>query len=338
MPEGAPLPEHCVLPLPLATITRTVIVAAGRFAPGHLGELTPMVPFELVDAVLSETRTVQRRLRDLPSRVGVYFLLAMCLFPEVGYRLVWAKLTAGLPGIAVVRPSTKALRGLRRRLGSTPVRALFEVLAGPLARPTTSGVRFGPYRTVSFDGCSSIKVPDSERNRGWLGRCPHGGCPQVELMTLVETGTRAVIAAVFGPTREGETSGPDGVTDYVDAYASSFGVGRTLQTLVIDAESNLRTDLGRLIRLVGRIDGRAVATSAVLLSNGVAGVYWVGTHPTCRGRGIGAALTAAAMVIGRRHGALVCTLQASDLGAPVYQRLGFTQVSEVVLYSPPSGL
>ncbi|MER6076385.1 transposase domain-containing protein [Streptomyces sp. NPDC001817] len=200
------MPEHCVLPPPLAAITRTVTVAGGRFAPGHLGELTPIVPFELVDAVLSETRTVQRRLRDLPSRVGVYFLLAMCLFPEVGYRLVRAKLTAGLPGTAVVRPSTKALRDLRRRLGSTPVRALSEVLAGPLARPTTSGVRFGPYRTVSFDGCSSIKVPDSERNRGWLGRCPHGGYPQAGLMTLAGTGTRALIAAVFGPAREGETS------------------------------------------------------------------------------------------------------------------------------------
>ncbi|MFE6904445.1 transposase, partial [Streptomyces sp. NPDC057717] len=35
---------------------------------------------------------------------------------------------------------------------------------------------------------------------------PHGGYPQVELMTLVETGTRAVVGAVFGPTREGETS------------------------------------------------------------------------------------------------------------------------------------
>lgn len=89
----------------------------------------------------------------------------------------------------IVCPSTKALRDLRRRLGSAPVRALFEVLAGLLAQPTTPGVRFGPYRTVSFDGCSSTKVPDSERNRGWLGRCPHGGYPQVELMTLVETGT-----------------------------------------------------------------------------------------------------------------------------------------------------
>lgn len=42
-------------------------VAAGRFAPGHLGELTGVVPFELVDAVLAETRTVQRRLRDLEA-------------------------------------------------------------------------------------------------------------------------------------------------------------------------------------------------------------------------------------------------------------------------------
>ncbi|MFD1277260.1 transposase domain-containing protein [Streptomyces kaempferi] len=67
-----------------------------------------------MDAVPAETRTVQQRLRDLPSRVGVYFLLAMCLFPEVGYRLVWDKLTAGLSGMPVVCPSAKALRDLRR--------------------------------------------------------------------------------------------------------------------------------------------------------------------------------------------------------------------------------
>jgi len=124
--------------------------------------------------------------------------------------------------------------------------------------------------------------------------------------------------------------------DYVDAYASSFGVGPDLRDAVIDAEAGLRTDLGHLIRLVGRIDGRAVATSAVLVSNGVAGLYWIGTDPAYRGRGIGAALTAAAMAIGREHGISVCTLQASSQGLPVYSRLGFMQVSEVVLYSPPS--
>ncbi|MDX3716101.1 transposase domain-containing protein [Streptomyces europaeiscabiei] len=56
-------------------ITRTVTVAAGRFAAGQLGGLTPFLPFELVDAVLEETRAVQQRLRDLPSRVGMYFVV-----------------------------------------------------------------------------------------------------------------------------------------------------------------------------------------------------------------------------------------------------------------------
>jgi Insertion element 4 transposase N-terminal len=65
-----------------------VRVASGVFAPGHLGELTQVVPFELVDDVLAETGALQRRLRDLPSRVGVYFVLAMCLFPTLGYGLV----------------------------------------------------------------------------------------------------------------------------------------------------------------------------------------------------------------------------------------------------------
>jgi hypothetical protein len=110
------------------------------FAPGHLGELTALVPFELVDAVLHETRKVQRRLRCLPSRVGVYFLLAMCLFPEIGYQMVWQKLTASLTAPPVVMPTAKALRDLRRRVGSAPMRRLFEVRCGPLAQPSTPGV------------------------------------------------------------------------------------------------------------------------------------------------------------------------------------------------------
>ena len=42
------------------------------------------MPFEMVDAALAETKTVQRRVRLLPSRVVVYLLLAAGLFTEVG--------------------------------------------------------------------------------------------------------------------------------------------------------------------------------------------------------------------------------------------------------------
>jgi hypothetical protein len=191
------------------TVTRTITVAAGVFAPGHLGELTWQVPFELADCVLADARATERRLRGLPSRAGVYFVLALGLFPGLGYQGVWRKLTAALDGLpAVAAPTRKALGDLRRRVGAAPLRALFEVLAGPVALPSTPGVRFGRYRTVSFDGCNSIKVPDTEANRAWLGKQGNAmgetGYPAVELMTLAETGTRALLGASFGP-RTGET-------------------------------------------------------------------------------------------------------------------------------------
>lgn len=196
-----------VIDAAVTRITRSITVAAGVFAPGHLGELTRIVSFDLVDAVLSDTRTAQRRLRLLPSRVGVYFVLALALFPAAGYRGVWAKLTAALGGQAAC-PSTKALRDLRRRLGPAPLHRLFGLLAGPVGRPRSPGVYFGRYRTVAFDGCRSIKVPDTARNRAWLGKLNAAagmtGYPVIQLMTLVETGTRALIGAAFGTPADGE--------------------------------------------------------------------------------------------------------------------------------------
>jgi Insertion element 4 transposase N-terminal/Transposase DDE domain len=184
------------------TITRAVTVAAGVFAPGHLGELTQYLPFELVDDVLEVTRTVQRRLRDLPSRVGVYFVLALGMYPRLGYARVWAKLTAGLAGLDVPHPSEKALRDLRRRLGPAPLKALFEVVAGPLAQPGTPGVLFGGLRTVAFDGLNSLKVPDTGRNRSWIGKIRYrqglAGYPVLRLMALAETGTRGLLGAAIG--------------------------------------------------------------------------------------------------------------------------------------------
>jgi len=138
----------------------------------------------------------------------VYFLLAMCLFPQAGYRGVWGKLTAALGGLGLAVPSPKALRDLRRRVGTAAVKALFGLLAGPLGQPRMPGIMFGRYRTVAFDGCRSLKVPDTGRNRAWLGKLKASlgetGYPVIQLMTLVETGTRAMLGAVFGPTATGE--------------------------------------------------------------------------------------------------------------------------------------
>lgn len=192
-----------------SVITRVVRVAAGVFGPGHLGELTQIVPFEMVDAVLAESvGATQRRVRLLPSRVVVYFLLAMGLFPKLDYCGVWAKLTAGLGWLASVTPSTAGLRGARRRVGTAPLRALFELLAGPLSWPRTPGVCWRGLRLIAIDG-TSVAIPDSKANQAWTDKTrtashADAGYPLLRLVALVECGTRALLAAVFGTPAEGE--------------------------------------------------------------------------------------------------------------------------------------
>jgi RecA/RadA recombinase len=185
-----------------------ITVAEGRFAPGHLGELTQQVPFEMVDAVLADTRTVQRRVRDLPARVVVYLLLAGCLFTELGYRQVWHRLVAGLDGLDVPDPSSAALTQARRRVGVAPLRALFDLLRGPAA--TSAGpVRWRGLLVCALDG-TIMSVPDSPANLTVYTKsnCHHGGSgyPLLRLLAVVACGTRTVIDAVFGPISSGETT------------------------------------------------------------------------------------------------------------------------------------
>ena len=181
-------------------------VAAGVFAPGHLGELTRLVPFEMVDDVLATTGRTQSRIRLLPARVVVYLLLAGCLFAELGYRQVWSKLTSGLRSMPIVAPSGSALRQARQRLGPQPLRALFDLVRGPAATVATQ-VRWRGMLLTAIDG-TTLVVADSTANTGRYRkqRCANGGSgyPQVRLSALLSCGTRSVIDAVFDPVSVGE--------------------------------------------------------------------------------------------------------------------------------------
>ncbi|MPZ80740.1 MAG: IS4 family transposase [Actinophytocola sp.] len=184
-------------------------MAGGRYAPGHLGELTQLVPFEMVDQALLATRATQSRLRDLPSRVVVYLLLAAGLFPDVGYPGVWRKLTAALAGIPTATPTPGALAQARRRVGTAPLRWLFDLLRGPAATIGGRGTWWRGLLVCAIDG-TTLTVPDTPTigTRFTKHAGHHGGTgyPQVRLVALVACGTRTLIDAVFGPTTTGETT------------------------------------------------------------------------------------------------------------------------------------
>ncbi|TWH69552.1 IS4 family transposase [Micromonospora olivasterospora] len=190
-----------------SVITRSIEVAGGVHAPGHLGELTQIIDFDLVDAVLEETGTREKRLRLLPSRVVVYFVLALALLDRCSYRATWGKLTAALAGLCLTRPSISSLSRARRRVGVAPLRRLFETLAGAVGLLGQPGVFYRGLRTVAIDG-THLHVPDEERVT-WrypkrVGDKLEFGYPLLRLLVVIECGTRALLAAAFGPETEGE--------------------------------------------------------------------------------------------------------------------------------------
>lgn len=91
----------------------------------------------------------------------------------------------------------------------------------------------------------------------------------------------------------------------------------------------------RMTALLGCIGGEPVASSLGFVERGVVGVYNVGTLAPHRGKGIGAAMTRAAVAWGKARGAESAVLQASEMGRRVYERMGFAEVVPYVqLVSP----
>ena len=149
----------------------------------------------------------ERRLRVLPSRVGVYFVLALGLFPRPGLPGGVGEADRGA-GRAAAWPCRrpKALRDLRRRIGAAPVKALFEVLAGPAGPAVHAGGDVRPVPDGGLRRLPSIKVPDTAAEPGLAGQDEslagaRPAIPVIQLMTLGETGTRALLGRGLRPAR-----------------------------------------------------------------------------------------------------------------------------------------
>lgn len=76
---------------------------------------------------------------------------------------------------------------------------------------------------------------------------------------------------------------------------------------------------------VGIAEGRAVGTSVAHVSDGVVGVYLISVVPAMRRRGFGETLTWQATLADHTAPS---TLQSSELGRPVYERMGYVTALE----------
>ena len=206
-------------------------------------------------------------------------------------------------GDAAVRdgiPIEAALASVISHLAASP--AGFTFITTPSSTPADLGERLVRDHGLALEGdfvVMAVRVSD-------LKACPPPP-PEYEL--------REVLTA----------------EDY-KAYARAFCEGFSLAADIIDEEVRyLEANIGLrhypALRQFGAWQGgRIVATSSSWTHAGVVGVYCVSTLPEHRGRGLGAAMTHKAALAGVPLSG-VAVLQATAMGAPVYRRIGFGDVS-----------
>ena len=122
-----------------------------------------------------------------------------------------------------------------------------------------------------------------------------------------------------------------GLAAWVEALGSGFGEGPVEAEWVGEMYRRLGFE-GPWRHYLGILAGEPVATATSFFGAGVAGIYFVCTVERARRRGIGAAVTLAALREAQKMGYGVGVLGSSEMGYPVYRGLGFEEYCRIGLY------
>lgn len=165
------------------------------------------------------------------------------------------------------------------------------------------------------------------------GACEAHGLPFSDIVPGLALAPIAQVPAPPGHLEIRAAADAAGMQEHRNMVAAAFGFPIAL------ANKLLRPDLMDVAGCefyAGYVDGKPVASSALIASDGVAGVYNVGCVPDARKQGLGEAMTWHAVRRGRELGCDIASLQASAMGRPIYERMGFHLVAPYRTFMRPS--
>ena len=153
---------------------------------------------------------MDKRLRDLPAALMVYYVIALSLFPGVAYQSVLRWLIGGLQWLGNHHfrvACSESLSAARERLGEVPMMRLHEEMAQPMAEKSLKGSYFKDMLLVAFDG-STLALQDTTANAEAFGRSSNqngeSAWPLARFVGLVECGTHLIFAANLGAYKDSE--------------------------------------------------------------------------------------------------------------------------------------
>jgi Insertion element 4 transposase N-terminal/Transposase DDE domain len=174
--------------------------------------LARVVSPQQVHEVLNAHGCNSQRLRSFPAVAGVYYCMALSLYPEAAYEEVFAVVAQGLAWAAgaaePARVAKSSISGLRSKIGAAPLAELVQRCCLPLADAQQHlGAFYAGLRLVALDG-SNFELPDEADNVEHFGRPGSrtgvSGYPQAQCAVLVECATHAILGANIGPYRASE--------------------------------------------------------------------------------------------------------------------------------------
>ena len=191
---------------------------------------------------------------------------------------------------------------------------------------------------VSYETLQQVQDFYREINAEWcltVGRDPHGLFGKAT--KRIEISGRTGVPEMTIKRNEANFKRPpdalevrivedlDGLEEWVATGERGFGMPTGFMKLLVRPQA---LKIPGLSFLLGRDRERnkPIATSAAFVSEGVAGVYAVSTVPAARSRGYGEAMTAAAARLGFDGGCEVSSLQSSQMGFPIYLRIGYRHI------------
>jgi GNAT superfamily N-acetyltransferase len=124
----------------------------------------------------------------------------------------------------------------------------------------------------------------------------------------------------------------EGLARFVAVLGRGFGEGPREAEWVGETYQRIGLDDQSWRHYLARSDGEPVGTSTLFLHDRVGGVYFVSTIPSARRRGIGAAVTMAAVRDATDLGCRLAVLGSSTMGYSVYRRLGFEERCRFRIY------